>query len=69
MENVIRIISISVNILLIVALIMDIIHCLKLKKDVEQVNNAIDKDMEINKTIIELLNDHTERLDKLEKGE
>lgn len=69
MENIIRIISISVNILLIVALIMDIIHCLKLKKDVKQVSDAIDKDMEINKTIIELLNDHTERLDKLEKGE
>ena len=69
MENIIRIISISVNILLIVALIMDIVHCLKLKKDVEQVSDAIDKDMEINKTIIELLNDHTERLDKLEKGE
>ena len=69
MENVIRIISISVNTLLIVALIMDIIHCLKLKKDVEQVNYAIDKDMEMNKTIIELFNDHTERLNKLEKGE
>ena len=69
MDIVIKLFSIFINVMLIVAIIYDLFSNIRLHKLYKEVNENVNKDIELNNIVVDVLNEHSDRLRKLEKGE
>ena len=69
MDIILEIIGLAINILLILAIIYDLYQNIRLHKLYTEVNENVNKDIELNNIIVDVLNEHSDRLSKLEKGE